>query len=87
MLHYFEYTRSKVGSGVLLFYWLFEIVVSTIKLRTMAIIHREIPSQKAHFIIYTIEYILSTLIFVFECISKPRNKRIMLADDEDEVIA
>lgn len=84
LLHHFEYTRNPISSGVLLIYWLLEIILGGVKLRTMLITHRSTENHSDHFAIYLIRYALTVLVFVLENIPKPKRQYIFL-DDEDEV--
>ncbi|KAI7899459.1 multi drug resistance-associated protein MRP [Cokeromyces recurvatus] len=82
ILHHLEYTRNKVSSGVLLFYWLFDIIVGSIKLRTMIISHGETGNHPDHFAMYLIKYALSVIIFILENVSRPKSQYIILEEDE-----
>lgn len=84
ILHHFEYTRNPISSGVLLIYWLMEIIFGAVKLRTMLIAHRNTGKNSDHFALYLILYALTILIFVLENVPKPKKQYIFL-DDEDEV--
>ncbi|KAG2214416.1 hypothetical protein INT47_000972 [Mucor saturninus] len=84
LLHHFEYTRNPISSGVLLIYWLLEIILGGVKLRTMLITHRSTENHSDHFAIYLIRYALTVLVFVLENIPKPKRQYIFL-DDEDEM--
>ncbi|KAI8647805.1 multi drug resistance-associated protein MRP [Parasitella parasitica] len=78
LLHHLEYTRNKISSGVLLFYWLFEIIAGTIKLRTMIISHGKTGNHSDHFAMYLIRFALSIIIFILEMVPKPKSQYIML---------
>ncbi|KAI9470014.1 MAG: multi drug resistance-associated protein MRP [Benjaminiella poitrasii] len=82
ILHHLEYTRNKISSGVLLFYWLFDIIVGTIKLRTLIISHGKTGNHPDHFAMYLIKYALSIIIFTLENISRPRSQYIMLEEED-----
>lgn len=86
MLHHLEYTRNKISSGVLLFYWLFEIIAGCIKLRTMIVSHGKTSNHPDHFAMYLIRFALSVIIFILEIVPRPQSQYIMLSDeDNDEV--
>ncbi|KAI8881443.1 multi drug resistance-associated protein MRP [Backusella circina FSU 941] len=82
ILHHFEYTRSRAQSGVLLFYWLFEVIASTIKLRTLIISHGSTGNHPDHFAMYLIRYSLTVIIFILENIPRPKSQHIMLEDED-----
>ncbi|KAG2230070.1 hypothetical protein INT48_005398 [Thamnidium elegans] len=84
ILHHFEYTRNRISSGALLIYWLMELIVGAIKLRTLIISHGNTGSHPDHFAMYLIRYALTIFIFVLENVPKPKSQYIML-DDEDEM--
>ncbi|OAD00212.1 hypothetical protein MUCCIDRAFT_166009 [Mucor lusitanicus CBS 277.49] len=85
VLHHLEYTRNKISSGVLLFYWLFEIVAGCIKLRTMIISHGKTSNHPDHFAMYLIRFALSIIIFILELVPRPQSQYIMLQDEDDEM--
>lgn len=68
----------------MLIYWLMELIVGAIKLRTMIISHGSTGSRPDHFAMYLIRYALTIFIFILENVPKPKSQYIML-DDEDEV--
>lgn len=67
-----------------MFYWLFAIIVGSIKLRTMIISNGKTGTHSDHFALYLIRYALTVMVFVLENMPKPKNQYIMLSD-EDEV--
>lgn len=81
MLHHVEYTRNRISSAVLLFYWLFVIIVDGVKLRTRLMSDQQ-HEDPIHFGLFAVEYLLSFLVFVLENIPKPKSQYIMLEDDE-----
>lgn len=84
LLHHFEYTRNPIASGVLLIYWLLQVILGSVKLRTLLVIHRSTGNHPDHFAIYLVQYALTIFVFVLENIPKPKKQYILL-DDEDEV--
>lgn len=85
VLHHMEYTRNKISSGVLLFYWLFEIIAGSIKLRTLIVSHGKTGNHPDHFAMYLIRFALSIIIFILENVPRPQNQYIMLHNEDDEV--
>ncbi|KAI8344113.1 multi drug resistance-associated protein MRP [Chlamydoabsidia padenii] len=80
-LHHMEYTRNKVQSSLLLFYWLLVLIGDGIKLRTLLIIGN---SQDAD-ILYGVNYLLIILIFVLENIKRPMCQSISLDYDDSKL--
>lgn len=80
-MHYVEYTRNRVSSAVLLFFWLFVLIVDGIKLRTR-IIDDEYSTNSKEFILFAIGYTLSFIIFALENKERPKSQYIMLEEDE-----
>ncbi|CEP10034.1 hypothetical protein [Parasitella parasitica] len=85
VLHHLEYTRNKISSGVLLFYWLFEMIAGSIKLRTMIISHGKTGNHPDHFAMYLIRFALVIIIFILEMVPRPKNQYIMLHDEGGEL--
>lgn len=81
-MHHLEYTRNRVSSAVLLFFWLFVLIVDGVKLRTRIMDH-EYETNVNQFGLFTLSYALSFVIFVLENKDRPKSQYIML--DEDEV--
>lgn len=82
-MHHIEYTRNRVSSAVLLFFWLFVLISDGIKLRTR-IMDGEYDTNFKQFALFATGYALTFIIFVLENKSKPKSQHIML-EDEDEV--
>ncbi|KAI9475895.1 MAG: multi drug resistance-associated protein MRP [Benjaminiella poitrasii] len=80
-LHYVEYTRNRVASGVLLFYWLFVIIVNCIKLRTY-IMNGDQYNDPTQFRFFAMNSVLAVVIFILENIERPKSQYIMLEEDE-----
>lgn len=80
-LHHIEFTRNRVSSAVLLFYWLFILVVDGIKLRTR-ILNDDYHTNSTQFVLFATSYALSFIIFVLENKDKPKTQYIMLEEDE-----
>ncbi|KAI8141790.1 multi drug resistance-associated protein MRP [Fennellomyces sp. T-0311] len=82
-LHHLEYTRNKVSSAVLLFYWLFVLIVDGIKLHTLVTLdeHSRDPTQ---FALFVVGFALALLVFVLELTPKPKSQYVMLEEDEHE---
>ncbi|KAG1554327.1 hypothetical protein G6F51_000001 [Rhizopus arrhizus] len=81
VLHHIEYTRNRVSSAVLLFYWLFVILVNGTKLRTQILSH-VYETQSVPFILFGIYSGLSLVIFVLENIPKPKSQYILLEEND-----
>lgn len=81
-MHHLEYTRNRVSSAVLLFFWLFVLIVDGIKLRTRVLSH-EYETNPIQFALFALSYALSVVIFGLENMERPKSQYIML--DEDEV--
>ncbi|KAI8987272.1 multi drug resistance-associated protein MRP [Mycotypha africana] len=83
ILHHLEYTRNNISSGVLLFYWLFDIIAGSIKLRTLIISHGATGTHEDNFAMYLIRYALSVSMFILENIPKPKCQYVMLEEADD----
>ncbi|CAO3631065.1 unnamed protein product [Cunninghamella blakesleeana] len=79
-LHYLEYTRNRVQSGVLLFYWLIYLISSGIKIWSL-FNRNELYDLKGN--LYLINYFLVVTIFILENKRRPRKQDIELDDDAD----
>ncbi|KAI9249020.1 multi drug resistance-associated protein MRP [Sporodiniella umbellata] len=79
LLHHVEYTRNRISSGVLLFYWLFVIMVQSVKVRTQLLSHAY-QTDLTQFILFGMYSSLSIVIFVLENIPKPKSQYILLED-------
>ncbi|GAB5588211.1 hypothetical protein Unana1_03111 [Umbelopsis nana] len=80
-LHYLEYTRERIASTVLLFFWLFTIVTQGIKLHTLISLdahHQDISG----FVLYVAQLSLSVTMFVLENIPRPKSEYMLLDEDE-----
>jgi hypothetical protein len=73
VLHHVEYTRNRISSAVLLFYWLFVIIADGVKLRTRLMSDQQ-HEDPIHFGLFAVEYLLSFLVFVLENIPKPMSQ-------------
>jgi hypothetical protein len=80
-LHHIEYTRNPISSAILLFFWLFEIIVNSIKFRTRVIDH-QFEYDAVVFGLFVITYILSITMFALECMGRPKGQYILLEEDE-----
>ncbi|KAI8975515.1 multi drug resistance-associated protein MRP [Mycotypha africana] len=80
-LHQIEYTRNRISSGVLLFYWLFVIIVDGIKLRTRYL-NDDQYTDSTQFGFFTVSFFLSCTIFILENLPRPKSQYIMLEEDE-----
>lgn len=80
-MHHIEYTRNRVSSAVLLFYWLFVIIVQSVKLRTRLLNH-DYETQLTQFILFCIYSGLSVVIFCLENVSKPKGQYILLEEND-----
>ncbi|CAO3692121.1 unnamed protein product [Rhizopus stolonifer] len=81
ILHHIEYTRNRVSSAILLFYWLFVIMVQSVKLRTRLLNH-DYETQLTQFILFGIYSGLSAVIFCLENVSKPKGQYILLEEND-----
>lgn len=81
-MHHIEYTRNRVSSAVLLFFWLFVLISDGIRLRTH-IIDGEYKTVSVQFILFAVRYALTVIIFALENMSKPKSQHIMLEDDDE----
>ncbi|KAI7871902.1 multi drug resistance-associated protein MRP [Spinellus fusiger] len=79
-LGYLESMRNKIPSGVLLFYWLFVIIVNSVKLRTLFLT----CYLSTEFILFSVYYALCFVIFVLENIHRPKSQYVMLEENENE---
>ncbi|KAI8362629.1 multi drug resistance-associated protein MRP [Blakeslea trispora] len=82
-LHHLEYTRNRISSAVLLFFWLFIIIVDGFKLRTQ-ILDDKYYTNSTQFVLFAIAFALSVTMFVLENIPRPKSQYIMLEEDEYE---
>lgn len=81
VLHHLEYTRNRISSAVLLFYWLFVLVVDCVKLRTAVL--SDLPVlDPAPFALFAIGSVLSLVVFILENLPKPKSQYVMLEEDE-----
>ncbi|KAI8377534.1 multi drug resistance-associated protein MRP [Radiomyces spectabilis] len=80
-LHHVEYTRNRISSAVLLFYWLFVIIADGIKLRALLMMDQP-STDPAQFVLFAVSYGLALVIFVFENLNRPKKQYIMLEEDE-----
>ena len=81
MLHHLEYTRNRVASAVLLFFWLFIIIVDGFKLRTQ-ILDDKYYTNSTQFGLFATSFALSVIVFALENIPRPKSQYIMLEEDE-----
>ncbi|ORX44613.1 multi drug resistance-associated protein MRP [Hesseltinella vesiculosa] len=79
VLHHFEYTRNRVQSGVLLFFWLLFILVHGIKLRTQWWVQD--PARG----ISSAVLALACLMFFLELTRRPKSQAIALEEGGKEV--
>ncbi|KAG2178766.1 hypothetical protein INT43_001612 [Umbelopsis isabellina] len=80
-LHYLEYTRERIASAVLLFYWLMVIITQALKLHTL--ISLDLPHIDVFgFVLYAISLGLSVTMFVLENIPRPKSEYMLLDEDE-----
>ncbi|KAL0096556.1 multi drug resistance-associated protein MRP [Phycomyces blakesleeanus] len=82
-LHQLEYTRNRIPSAVLLFYWLFVQFANATKLRTLLLLKLNEKNSTQFGLFVTISA-LSLFIFILENIKRPKSQYIMLEDDEHE---
>lgn len=80
-LHYQEHFRSTVANGVLLFYWLFSIIFTTLKLYSLTYV----KTDKASIVLHTFLLVNSIFIFVLEwLIPKAQSSYESLAESDEE---
>lgn len=79
-LHHLEYTRNRIASAVLLFYWLFVLVADVIKLRTLILSHQPVLDA-AQFGMFAVSSSLSLIMFILENIPRPKSQYVMLEED------
>jgi ATP-binding cassette subfamily C (CFTR/MRP) protein 1 len=81
-LHYLEYTRERIASTVLLFFWLLTIAAQAIKVHTLISldVHKHDISG---FVLFVSSFTLSIIIFALENVPRPKSEYMLL--DEDEV--
>jgi hypothetical protein len=81
-LHYLEYTRERLASTVLLFFWLLTIGAQGIKLHTLISVDAH-KQDISGFVLFVAQLSLSVTMFVLENIDRPKSEYMLL--DEDEV--
>jgi ATP-binding cassette, subfamily C (CFTR/MRP), member 1 len=81
-LHYLEYTRERIASTVLLFFWLLTISAQAIKVHTLVTldVHK---SDISGFVLFVTSFALSVVMFALENVPRPKSEYMLL--DEDEV--
>ena len=84
-MHYLEYSRNKISSGVLLFYWFFVLIANSIKLRTLIILDK--PSlEPTQFGLFVVNATLSLTVFILELTPRPKCQYVLLEDDTVSLI-
>lgn len=83
MLHHLEYTRNRIASAVLLFYWLFVLATQSIKLRTL-VLEKLYAIDPLNFGLFVASTALSLVIFVMENIHRPKSQYVLLEEDEHD---
>ncbi|KAI7889943.1 multi drug resistance-associated protein MRP [Mucor mucedo] len=82
-LHHIEYTRNRVSSATLLFFWLFVLAADGVKLRTR-IMNHDYDTNAIQFALFSLSYALSLVIFALENKDRPKSQYIMLEEDEHD---
>ncbi|CDH53089.1 multidrug resistance-associated protein 1 [Lichtheimia corymbifera JMRC:FSU:9682] len=82
-MHHLEYTRNRIASAVLLFYWLFVLFANAIKLRTLLMMH-QLEVDPTQFILFAVSATLGAIMFVLENVHRPKSQYVMLEEDEHE---
>ncbi|KAG0166831.1 hypothetical protein DFQ30_006735 [Apophysomyces sp. BC1015] len=82
-LHHLEYTRNRISSAVLLFYWMFVLIADSIKLRTLLMTNQH-AADSTQFGLFAVSFALSFVMFVLENISRPKSQYIMLEENEHD---
>ncbi|KAI9315926.1 multi drug resistance-associated protein MRP [Dichotomocladium elegans] len=82
-LHHLEYSRNRIASAVLLFYWLFVLFANATKLRTLLMMHLH-ETAPTEFAFFASSSVLGAAMFVLENIPRPRSQYVMLEEDEHE---
>lgn len=80
-MHHIEYTRNRVSSAVLLFFWLFVLIADGVKLRTR-IMNHDYNTDSTQFALFSLSYALSFIVFALENKDRPKSQYIMLEEDE-----
>lgn len=80
-MHHLEYTRNRIASAVLLFYWLFVLFANVIKLRTLLMMH-QLEVDPTQFILFAVSATLGAIMFVLENVHRPKSQYVMLEEDE-----
>lgn len=84
IIHHYEHERSKVSSGVLLFYWPFYIIVNGLKLHSL-VIREDVGENNASFILLAICEGVAVVVFLLEyMIPKARSEYQTVEDDEQK---
>lgn len=84
-MHYLEYSRNKISSGVLLFYWLFVLIANSIKLRTLIILDQQ-SLDSNQFGLFVINATLSLIVFILELTPRPKSQYVLLEDDKVSLV-
>ncbi|KAF7729547.1 hypothetical protein EC973_004221 [Apophysomyces ossiformis] len=82
-LHHLEYTRNRISSAVLLFYWMFVLIADSIKLRTLLLMN-EPAINPTQFGLFAVSFALSFVIFILENLNRPKSQYVMLEEDEHD---
>ncbi|KAI8088846.1 multi drug resistance-associated protein MRP [Halteromyces radiatus] len=80
-LHHLEYTRNRIQSAVLLFYWLFALIIDGIKLRSLL----AIGNDSMPIVLYGVTFLLTMTIFILENIKRPKRQYISLDEDDSSM--
>lgn len=80
-LHYLEYTRERIASTVLLFFWLLTISAQAIKVHTLVSldVHK---SDISAFVLFVTSFVLSVIMFALENVPRPKSEYMLLDEDE-----
>ncbi|CDH53086.1 abc metal ion [Lichtheimia corymbifera JMRC:FSU:9682] len=82
-MHHLEYTRNRIASAVLLFYWMFVLFANVVKLRTLLMMHQH-ELDPTRFILFATSASLGAVMFVLENVPRPKSQYVMLEEDEHE---
>ncbi|KAJ3154725.1 Canalicular multispecific organic anion transporter 2 [Geranomyces variabilis] len=80
VLTHFDHLRSRTPSTPLLFFWLFAVVTSLVKLRSYFVL-KEYDHDRAEFAVYVAYIVLSTGAFALENVHKPGTYYLSLDED------
>lgn len=81
-IHHYEFNRSRIPNGVLLFYWLFFIVIHGVGLRSSVVLHDE-THRLPRLIILAITEAAGVVVFFLELFVPRKQSAYVTIDDEE----